>query len=175
MNFVILSIIWYQLLAVCFGQTQRDLFPFALDTFPSQEILQNKLTRADQEELLASFIGSGVGSFENSHFDEETYPIEDYAIFQGLDDTSMFATSVSISERFAIVGANGYDFFNGAVYVYTVSGVGDWTLQSTIRSPDSFNSNFGLCVVQDGDNIMISANAQSKSLLMIFFIIVSHY
>src|ERR1700733_6792908 len=100
MNLILLSIIWQQLTFVCFGQSQNDFFPFALETLPSQEILQNSLTGSDQQALLASFIDSGVGSFVNAHFDEEVYPIEDYAIFQGLDDTSMFSTSISIGEQF---------------------------------------------------------------------------
>lgn len=140
-----------------------DFFPFAIRASPSQDILRNSLTRYDQEALTLDFINSGVGTYSNVNleFDEEIYPVEDYAIFHGLDDTSMFATSVSIDGQYAAVGANGYDAFNGAVYVYTVSGV-SWTLSSTIRSPDSFNSNFGLCVDIDGSNLMISANGQSK-------------
>jgi hypothetical protein len=57
------------------------------------------------------------------------------------------------------------DAFNGAVYVYSII-TGEWILETIIYSPDSLNSNFGVRVEIDGDNLMISANGQSKLLIL---------
>ena len=103
------TVIWLSILLTKFvAQAQSNFFPFALDTTNGAEILQNNLTPFDQETLSAEFVNSGLGAAESGHFLETMYPVQDYAVFQGLDDTSMFGTSVSMGSQYAVVGANGY-------------------------------------------------------------------
>ena len=55
-----------------------------------------------------------------SNFDfKSPFPLDSYNKYVGLDDTSLFATSMAISddERFAVVGADGYSMLNYS-YLY---------------------------------------------------------
>lgn len=150
-----------------------DLFPFAIDNpVPGEEYLQNPLGLVDND-ALNNYLDSGLGSLGvGNQFNEEIFPTEAYLAFKGLDETAMFATSISISGNRAAVGSNGYEVFNGAVYIYlhdSSDGTGEvWKLEATIRSPDSHNSNFGLSVALDGNNLLISANVHGKAYFLPF-------
>ena len=40
------------------------------------------------------------------------YDPEKYTRYQGLDHTSLFASSVTLSDKYAVVGSNGYGIEN---------------------------------------------------------------
>lgn len=62
----------------------------------------------NQHRQLADYAGYGEYA---PIFESKAFPPEDYVRFQGLDETALFATSVSISNDFAIIGSNGYSKF----------------------------------------------------------------
>jgi hypothetical protein len=162
---IVIDIVCSQVIGV-----RNGLLPFAVDTSSHQQkkFLQDKLHQTGHkydEDIDAHHIS--VQS--DVTYPVETFSVDGYTAFHGFDDTSMFATSVSIGNDYAIVGANGYSTFNGAVYIYSIT-EGSWTLKFIISSPDSFNSNFGLALKIDGTNIMISANGQSKSLVLLLIL-----
>ena len=41
-------------------------------------------------------------------FAELTFRPEEYTRYQGLDNTALFSSSVTISEKYAVIGSNGY-------------------------------------------------------------------
>lgn len=84
-------------------------------------LLSNRITSEDyllpgivdeasfsQHRQLADYAGYGEYA---PIFESKAFPPEDYFRFQGLDETALFATSVSISNDFAIIGSNGYSKF----------------------------------------------------------------
>lgn len=82
----------------------------------------------------------------------------DYVRYDGLDDTALFAGSVSLSEDWAIVGSNGYNIFQGIIHVYVPISLSEWSLHSYIRSPSDPNANFGVHVSLHNQRIITSAN-----------------
>lgn len=130
-----------------------------------------------QHRQLADYAGYGEYA---PIFESKAFPPEQYVRFQGLDETALFATSVSISNDFAIIGSNGYskfewfyfsiktlsdcvfgivDIYQGIVHVYTPVNVSHWNVHSTILSPDGPNINFGLSVDHSGKFLIVGANA----------------
>eukprot|EP01033_Poteriospumella_lacustris_P005040 gene5039-3598_t len=132
-------------------------------------LLSNRITSEDyllpgivdeasfsQHRQLADYAGYGEYA---PIFESKAFPPEDYFRFQGLDETALFATSVSISNDFAIIGSNGYNIYQGIVHVYTPVNVSHWNVHSTILSPDGPNINFGLSVDHSGKFLIVGANA----------------
>jgi hypothetical protein len=165
---IVIQVLYFQII-----NAKNDLFPFAVDSSSQNSVFPHtSFQRQSQQQGVLSdedINGRHFSVQSAATFPQETFSIEDYTAFHGFDDTSMFATSISIGNDYAIVGANGYSTFNGAVYIYSIT-EGTWTLKFIISSPDSFNSNFGLALKIDGTNIMISANGQSKSLFSSAFL-----
>lgn len=106
----VVTLILFQINVFVRGQNNNDggFFPFAIDVKSGDEVLLNAVTSVDQLDVANGFVNNGFGSFKDNKFDEQTYPVTDYVIFQGLDDTSMFGTSIAMSDKYAVVGANGY-------------------------------------------------------------------
>lgn len=97
-------------------------------------------------------------------FPDITFPANRYKRFEGLDDTSLYASSVSISDKWVVVGADGFNIFRGVVHVYKPITRCSWTLQALIESPGGSNANFGLSVDLASELIIVGANAYSKCL-----------
>jgi hypothetical protein len=175
--FLIYSIVIYRVYSQLIGG-KNGLFPFPVDTSSQNSVFSHTSFQRQtvQRGLLSDedVNGRHVSVQSDVAYPVETFSVDDYTAFHGFDDTSMFATSVSIGTDYAIVGANGYSTFNGAVYIYSIT-EGSWTLKFIISSPDSFNSNFGLALKIDGTNIMISANGQSKFLVLLLILPLTSY
>lgn len=66
-------------------------------------------------------------------------------IQDGPDYTSLLGSNIAENNRFYFVSANGYNIFNGVVFVYLKNiTVQEHTLFATIHVPEILNSNFGL-------------------------------
>lgn len=99
----------------------------------------------------------------NELFRDLTFRPEEYTRYKGLDHTSLFASSVTLSDKYAVIGSNGYDIFKGIVHVYAPKTATKWSLQALIRSPVWDNANFGNDVAIDDERLIIAANAYSTS------------
>lgn len=88
-----------------------------------------------------------------------TLPESHYYGSTGEDSISLYGSSIATSSNFTVIGSNGYSTYNGMVRIYRSFSNGTWNLQSTLYSPVGQNSNFGLSVDQDGDYLVVSANA----------------
>jgi len=95
-------------------------------------------------------------------FQNLTYSPDWYQRYKGLDHTALFASSVTLSDKYAVIGSNGYDIFKGIVHVYVPKTASKWSLQSLIRSPVWDNANFGNDVSVDDERMVVSANAYEK-------------
>ena len=77
-----------------------------------------------------------------------------------------FGCSVSISESWAVVGADEHDgtlINSGIVYVYQRSGTNSWTLTQSITPPtEALNSYFGQSVCVRGTQMIIGERGASK-------------
>jgi hypothetical protein len=92
---------------------------------------------------------------------ETNYPSnDDFALVKQLyspiqDQSSLqFGQSVSMSDRFIVIGSPGYNGFSGAAYLYDLN---DFSLIRTFLSPEPLDVYFGSSVVIDNDYVLIGA------------------
>jgi len=95
-------------------------------------------------------------------FADLTFRPEEYTRYQGLDHTALFASSVTLTNKYAVIGSNGYDTFKGIVHVYVPKTTTKWSLQALIRSPVWDNNNFGNDVSVDDEQMVVAANAYQQ-------------
>ena len=48
------------------------------------------------------------------------YDPEKYTRYQGLDHTSLFASSVTLSDKYAVIGSNGYGIENQNILIFLI-------------------------------------------------------
>ena len=72
-------------------------------------------------------------------------------IQNGPDYTSLFGSNIAENSLFYFVSANGYNIFNGVVWVYYKT----MTLHSKITSPELLNTNFGFIVSANDEYIAV--------------------
>lgn len=125
----------------------------------ANEQLSENLDHRQLNTLSQNVDVTGTYGAYSSIFEKMTFPQEQYTRFQGLDDTALYATSVSVSNDYAIVGSNGYNIYMGIVHVYTPINESAWAVHSTILSPDGPNINFGLSVDHTSKFLIVGANA----------------
>eukprot|EP00002_Diphylleia_rotans_P009372 TRINITY_DN1949_c0_g1_i1.p1 TRINITY_DN1949_c0_g1~~TRINITY_DN1949_c0_g1_i1.p1 ORF type:complete len:844 (+),score=96.25 TRINITY_DN1949_c0_g1_i1:45-2576(+) len=68
-----------------------------------------------------------------------------------------FGSSVSITDSIAIVGAQGFNNYEGAVYVYTYS-YGAWNYHSRLMGRQMQSEYFGMRVLAHSDRLIIGTN-----------------
>lgn len=71
-------------------------------------------TPANLEKLNQPIDISVYGSYRDV-FEKMAFPEKSYTRIQGLDETALFATSVSLSNEFAVIGSNGYSKFSSSI------------------------------------------------------------
>lgn len=85
-------------------------------------------------------------------------------LYNGLDDTSLFGSYISTNDDFIFVSSNGYNIFNGAVFVYynNISHINDkikLVRHSIIHCPEKLNSNFGIKTAATNRYLAVSSIA----------------
>jgi hypothetical protein len=63
------------------------------------------------EDLFTDQLDECDAHYFDDMFREMTYDVGSYTQYRGLDHTSLFASSVALSSKFAAIGANGYGTF----------------------------------------------------------------
>ena len=53
-------------------------------------------------------------------FQELMYDPDKYTRYQGLDHTSLFASSVTLSDKYAVIGSNGYGIENQNILIFLI-------------------------------------------------------
>lgn len=88
------------------------------------------------------------------------YPLSSYIKYVGADFTALFATSISITNEYAVVSANGFNIFDGHVRIFRPVSIKEWTEISSIQSPAGPEANFGISVSLDESNerLIVGAN-----------------
>ena len=74
----------------------------------------------------------------------------------------LFGISVSLDGNDALIGAQGYDNYIGAVYVFTLS-TNTWVQKARLQSLDGERNFFGCSVSLDGDTALIGASADGDN------------
>ena len=80
----------------------------------------------------------------------------------GGEDNDSFGYSVALAGDTAVVGANGKDVLQGAVYVFTRTGT-TWTQQTKLTAADAASSDdFGVSVALEGDTAVVGADTKDS-------------
>ena len=81
-----------------------------------------------------------------------------YDKIEGEQENSLFGKSVSISDKYAFVGAVNEDDGKGAVYIYKLNEDGDWDWENYDKIEGSIpKGNFGYHVSVSGNNLIVCA------------------
>lgn len=80
-------------------------------------------------------------------------------------DMAQFGTSLASNGALLVIGAPGFDYHTGTVYVYQAGP--PWALNASIVSPRSTGGDFGFALACDGDFILIGSTAHHAYLYAI--------
>ena len=90
-------------------------------------------------------------------FSKYTYPLSSYIEYSGGGPDSYYSSSISISDNYIVVAANGYQGFQGALYIYKALTLTRWTQLATLASPIQDIMNFGFSIDLDGRTLVVGA------------------